>query len=89
MSNPTDAARPGTPVTPAERQALDAVLQHGTVKEAAASLGKSPKTIDHQLAAVRSRLGVTTTLEAVRVVFIEPGIGAFPGVQHDERKGRY
>lgn len=56
-------------VTRAERQALEAVLKHGTVKEAATSLGKSPHTVAQQLASVRERLDVTTTIEAVRIVF--------------------
>jgi DNA-binding CsgD family transcriptional regulator len=71
VSSPEDFARPGTPVTAAERQALDAMLRHGTVKEAAAALGKSPNTVSQQLATVRVRLGVTTTIEAVRVVYLE------------------
>jgi len=70
MSHP-DEGRPGSYLTAGERSALEAVLTHGTVKGAAAALGKSPATVDHQLRNVRSRLGVTTTIEAVRVVFIE------------------
>lgn len=73
MSLP-DEARPGSPPTAAERRALDAVLRHGTVKGAAAALGKSPATIDHQLRNVRARLGVTTTIEAVRVLYIPEDI---------------
>ena len=59
-------------VTPAERRALEAVLRHGTAKGAAASMGKSQRTVEHQLEKARNRLEVTTTIEAVRVVFIEP-----------------
>ena len=58
-------------VTRAERQALEAVLRHGTAKEAATSLGKSTRTVEQQLASARHRLDVGTTLEAVRVVFVE------------------
>lgn len=58
-------------VTPAERRALEAVLRHGTVKGAAYALGKSPRTVVNQLATVRARLDVGTTIEAVRIVFIE------------------
>lgn len=72
MSNPIDMAKPGTPLTPAERRALDAYASHGTYKEAAASLGRSAKTVQHQLAAARVRLGVTTTIEAYRRVRDEP-----------------
>ena len=62
-------------VTPAERCALEAVLRHGTVKGAAGALGKSPRTVEQQLARARERLDVTTTIEAVRVLFIDRGIG--------------
>ena len=58
-------------VTPAERRALEAVLAYGTVKGAAYATGKSPWTLARQLASVRDRLNVTTTVEAVRVVFID------------------
>lgn len=57
--------------TPAERRALEAVLQHGTVKGAAFATGKSPHTLVRQLASARARLGVTTTIEAVRVAFLD------------------
>ena len=60
-------------ITRAERQALDAVLKHGTVKEAASFLGKSPRTVVNQLATARQRADVTTTIELVRVVYIEGG----------------
>ena len=59
-------------VTPAERRALEAVLAYGTTKEAAHALGKSPRTVEQQLARVRERLDVGTTLEAVRRVFLDP-----------------
>lgn len=68
MSSPCDVGRTGSPLTPAERQAIEAVSRHGTVKGAAAALGKRPKTIEHQLATARARLGVTTTIEAYRVL---------------------
>lgn len=69
----TDVARPGTPVTTAERSALDAYSRHGTVKVAAHALGKSPHTVEQQLKSARERLGVTTTVQAVRLVVV-PGI---------------
>lgn len=59
------------PVTPAERRALEAVLRHGTVKGAAGAMGKSPRTVEQQLARVRERLDVTTTIQAVRMVFLD------------------
>lgn len=63
MSNPCDMARFGTPLTPAERRAIAAVREHGTVKQAAAALGKSPKTLEHQLATARIRQGATTSIQ--------------------------
>lgn len=60
-----------TRVTPAERRALDAVLRHGTAKAAAFALGKSPRTVEQQLRSVRERLDVTTTIEAVRKVYVD------------------
>ncbi len=53
-------------VTKAEKDALEAVANYGTVKEAAAALGKSPHTIVRQLASARQRLDVTTTIAAYR-----------------------
>lgn len=58
-------------VTPAEKRALEAVLKHGTAKGAAASLGRSQRTIEKQLETARERLEVTTTIEAVRIVFVD------------------
>lgn len=60
-------------ITPGERRALEAVLKHGTVKGAANAIGRSPRTLDAQLRSVRARLDVTTTIEAVRVVFLDIG----------------
>lgn len=53
-------------LTPAERQALEAVAQYGTTKQAAAALGKSQHTIERQLESARQRLNVGTTIEAYR-----------------------
>lgn len=53
-------------LTPAERRALEAAWDHDTVKEAATSLGKSPRTVEQQLRSARQRLGVTTTRAAIR-----------------------
>lgn len=60
-------------ITPAERQALEAVLRYGTTKGAAASLGKSQHTIERQLESAKERLDVTTTVEAIRIVFTDIG----------------
>lgn len=58
-------------ITAAERRALEAVMRHGTAKGAAAALGRSTWTVQRQLASARARLDVTTTVEAVRLVFVE------------------
>lgn len=63
-------------VTPAERRALEAILRHGTAKGAAHALGRSQRTVEQQLATVRERLNVTTTIEAVRIVFVDRGDAA-------------
>jgi DNA-binding CsgD family transcriptional regulator len=56
-------------VTPAERCALEAWKNgHGSVRGAANLLGKSPRTVEHQILNARARLGVDSTMEAVRVV---------------------
>jgi len=60
-------------VTPEERRALEAVMKHGTAKGAAASMGKSQRTVEKQLATARQRLEVTTTVEVVRLVFVDRG----------------
>lgn len=57
-------------ITPAERRALEAFL-HGGTKAAAHRLGKSPRTVEAQLAKVRERFGVGSTVEAIRIVLIE------------------
>lgn len=73
MSNPFDMAKPGTPLTPAERRALEAWWNHGT-KGAAEQLGRSPRTIENQLATARVRLGVDTSRQAyTRLVGEKPG----------------
>lgn len=58
-------------ITPAERRALEAVLRHGSQKAAAKALNRSTRTVEAQLASVRVRLGVQTTIEAVRMVFLD------------------
>lgn len=58
-------------VTRAERQALEAVMRHGTAKGAAFALGKSPRTVEKQLESARQRLDVHSTVEVVRLVFVE------------------
>lgn len=52
-------------LTPAERRALEALGQHGSVKSAAHALGKSPRTVEQQVRSARDRLGVDTAMQAV------------------------
>lgn len=63
MSDPVDVARPGTPLTPAERAAAAAYSRYGSVKEAARALGKSPSTVAHQLGAARIRTGAARSFQ--------------------------
>jgi DNA-binding CsgD family transcriptional regulator len=58
-------------VTPAEREALEAMGRYGTVDVAAAHLGKSRHTVREQLERARERLGVSTTIEAVWRVYVD------------------
>lgn len=51
-------------LTPAEKQALDALARHGSVKAAAWALGKSPSTLTVQLASARRKLGAESSLQA-------------------------
>lgn len=53
-----------TRITPAERAALEAVARAGSVKGAAFALGKSPRTVEQQLAKARERLGAVSSLQA-------------------------
>jgi DNA-binding NarL/FixJ family response regulator len=61
-------------LTSAERRALEAYGRCGTIKAAAHSLGKSPRTIEHQLKSARDRLGVGSNVQAV-VRVMTPDIG--------------
>jgi DNA-binding NarL/FixJ family response regulator len=60
-----------TRATPAERRALRAVLEYGSTKGAAYALGRSPRTIEQQLATLKVRLGVASTYEAIRVMYLD------------------
>jgi DNA-binding NarL/FixJ family response regulator len=60
-------------VTLAERSVLEAVAELGAVKRAAFALGRSPRTVEVQLASAHARLGVTTTIECVYRMFVERG----------------
>lgn len=51
-------------LTPAERQALDAVARYGSIKAAAYALRKSPYTLDAQIRSARTKLGAVSTIQA-------------------------
>jgi DNA-binding CsgD family transcriptional regulator len=70
VSDTATVAPPGSALTPAELRALRAVWEHGSIPRAAHALGRSPRTIQALLANARSRLGVTTTLEAIREAIV-------------------
>lgn len=55
-------------LTPAERRALEAVQQTGSIKGAAFALGKSRWTVVQQLASARRRLGANSTIQATGMV---------------------
>jgi DNA-binding CsgD family transcriptional regulator len=57
----------GSPLTPREREVLQAVWDAGNGPEAAARLGISRHTLRTHLQNARSRLGARTTLEAIRL----------------------
>lgn len=67
MADALTIAPKGTPLTPAERRALQARYWTDTDAEAAAVLGISVHTLRAQLANARSRLGVARTERAIRV----------------------
>ena len=68
-------AIPGDPgLSRQERRLLKSVARHGVVKLAANELGISLNTAYSYLKSVRRKLGVTTTLEAVLLVYA-PEIG--------------
>jgi len=52
-------------LTPAEVTVLQKVANCGSVREAARALCRSETTLKRELAAVREKLGMTTTLQAV------------------------
>ena len=70
----------GRDVTPRMVEVVAAHVAAGTYKGAAEALGISPRTVRGHLVAVRERLGVETTEQAVyiltaRGVLVVPGVG--------------
>lgn len=62
-----DAVREVTPLTAAERRALLAVVEHGSIAAAAAALFLSPETVKGHIKLVYRKLGVNNRDEAIRV----------------------
>ncbi|MEL7466523.1 MAG: LuxR C-terminal-related transcriptional regulator [Pseudomonadota bacterium] len=59
------AARADRRLTPSETAVLSALSEGMRIKDVAASLGKSERTIRNQLESARARIGAATTIEAV------------------------
>lgn len=68
MSDSPTVAPYGTPLTEREMAVLMAVWETGGYSSAAQRLGISRNTVKNHLVNARSRLGVHTTLEAIRRV---------------------
>lgn len=66
MADSATVARQGTPLTPAERRALETRWWTDTDQEAADKLGISVTTLRGYLKNARSRLGVRSTGRAIR-----------------------
>lgn len=58
----------GDPVTPGELRALRAYLEAGSCKAAAHQLGLHEQTVKNELANIRAKLGVPTTVQAVFIL---------------------
>lgn len=62
-------------LTPKERECLDRWLAHATSKEIALDLGITHHAVEKRLKSARAKLGVTSTLEAARLVAAAEGYG--------------
>ena len=63
-------------LTPKERECLDRWLAHATAKEIALDLGITHHAVEKRLKSARAKLGVTSTLEAARLVAAVEGYGS-------------
>ncbi len=52
-------------LTPAEREVLQAIVQHGSIAQAAVKTYRTPETVKKHLRSIRRKLGVKTTLQAI------------------------
>lgn len=62
-------------LTPKERECLDRWLGHATAKEIALDLGITHHAVEKRLKSARAKLGVTTSLEAARLLALAGGYG--------------
>lgn len=62
-------------LTPKERECLDRWLGHATAKEIALDLGITHHAVEKRLKSARAKLGVTSTLEAARLLAAAQGYG--------------
>lgn len=62
-------------LTPKERECLDRWLAHATAKEIALDLGITHHAVEKRLKSARAKLGVTSTLEAARILAAAEGYG--------------
>jgi len=72
-------------LTPKERECLDRWLAHATAKEIALDLGITHHAVEKRLKSARAILGVTSTLEAARMVAVAKGYGQ--AVSHSPEVG--
>lgn len=62
-------------LTPKERECLDRWLSHATAKQIALELGVTHHAVEKRLKSARAKLGVTSTLEAARLLAAAQGYG--------------
>lgn len=62
-------------LTPKERECLDRWLSHATAKQIALELGVTHHAVEKRLKSARAKLGVTSTLEAARLLAAAEGYG--------------
>lgn len=74
-SSPDDGAAAVARLTAKERECLDRWLGHATAKEIALELGITHHAVEKRLKSARAKLGVTTTLDAARLLASVEGYG--------------
>ena len=62
-------------LTAREKEALRAWLEHKTAKQIALELGISHHAVEKRLKMARTKLGVTSSMEAARLLVDEKGYG--------------